>query len=103
VLNDEGGHGFRAIREKMRRPHIFFATALRPAGWTGKEGASPVPKPPTSTPHSDIDGVHRDERPNVETANEAGQDSGTVAKDQKRSVGYPDYTDDQPEREDRSA
>lgn len=62
-----------------------------------------MPKPPPSTPHSDIDGIHRDERPNVETANEAGQDAGTLDKDQRRSVGYPEHVDDQPSRDDRSA
>jgi hypothetical protein len=51
-------------------------------------------KPPESTPHSDIDGVHRDEKPNVETAIEAGQDSGTVADVQDQSVGRPDYSDE---------
>lgn len=59
-------------------------------------------KPPASTPHSDIDGVHRDERPNVETAIETGQDAGTVDKRQRQSVGRPDYTDDGPKTEDRS-
>lgn len=54
-----------------------------------------MPKPPKSTPHSDLTGVHRDEKPNIQSANEAGQDSGTVAKDQKRSVGYPDYSEDE--------
>jgi hypothetical protein len=53
-----------------------------------------VPKPPKSTPHSDLTGVHRDERTNIETANEAGQDAETLAKDQERSVGYPDYSED---------
>jgi hypothetical protein len=62
-----------------------------------------VSKPPPSTPHSDIDGIHRDERPNIETANEAGQDAGTLAKDQQRSAARPDYVDDQPDPEDRSA
>ena len=54
-----------------------------------------MPKPPKSTPHSDLTGVHRDERTNIETAIESGQDAGTVAKDQKRSVGYPDYSEDE--------
>jgi hypothetical protein len=61
-----------------------------------------VAQPPASTPHSDIDGVHRDERPNVETAIESGQDAGTVDKHQKRSAGRPDYADDGPDAEDRS-
>lgn len=54
-----------------------------------------MPKPPKSTPHSDLTGVHRDEKPNVETSLDAGQDAGTLAKDQKRSVGYPDYSKDE--------
>ena len=53
-------------------------------------------KPPPSTPHSDIDGVHRDEKPNIQTAIESGQDAGTVDKDQKRSHGYPDYSNEGP-------
>jgi hypothetical protein len=61
-----------------------------------------VPKPPQSTPHSDIEGVHRDERRNVDSANDAGQDSGDLAKAHERSQGRPPYCDDQPEREDRS-
>jgi hypothetical protein len=53
-----------------------------------------VSQPPKSTPHSDLDGVHRDERPNVETAVETGQDAGTVAREQEESVGRPDYSDE---------
>ena len=37
-------------------------------------------KPPKSTPHSDLDGVHRDEKPNVETADEVGEDAGDLAR-----------------------
>ncbi|HEY0148457.1 MAG TPA: hypothetical protein VGB70_05575 [Allosphingosinicella sp.] len=54
-----------------------------------------MPKPPKSTPHSDLTGVHRDEKTNIETSIEAGQDAGTLAKDQKRSVGYPNYSEDE--------
>ena len=54
-----------------------------------------MPKPPKSTPHSDLTGVHRDEKPNVETSLDAGQDAGTLDKDQKRSPGYPDYSKDE--------
>ena len=56
-------------------------------------------KPPPSTPHSDFDGVHRDERPNVESANDAGQDSGDVARAQEESVGRPEPNDDRPASE----
>ena len=57
-------------------------------------------KPPPSTPHSDLDGVHRDERPNIETANEAGQDSGDVARAKEESVARPEAADDRPASED---
>ena len=62
-----------------------------------------MPNPPKSTPHSDLEGVHRDEKTNIETAIEAGQDAGTLADVQEQSHGRPDYVDDQPGREDRSA
>ena len=59
-------------------------------------------QPPKSTPHSDIDGVHRDERSNIDSANEAGQDSGTVADAKEQGIARPESTDDQPTAEDRS-
>ncbi len=61
-----------------------------------------MPKPPQSTPHSDIEGVHKDEKRNVDSANEAREDSGDLERAHRRSPGRPPYTDDQPEREDRS-
>ena len=48
-------------------------------------------KPPKSTPHSDIDGIHEDERRNVDVAVETGQDSGDLADAQKQSIARPDY------------
>ncbi|HEY0043293.1 MAG TPA: hypothetical protein VGB62_01980 [Allosphingosinicella sp.] len=59
-------------------------------------------KPPPSTPHSDISGVHRDEKKNVDSANEAGQDSGDLERAQDENIARPEYHDDQPAREDRS-
>ena len=53
-----------------------------------------MPKPPESTPHSDLDGIHQDERPNVETAREAGQDSGDLERARKESKGRPPYSND---------
>jgi hypothetical protein len=61
-----------------------------------------VPKPPQSTPHSDIEGVHKDEERNVDSANEVGEDSSDLERAHRRSHGRPPYTDDQPDREDRS-
>lgn len=53
-----------------------------------------MPKPPKSTPHSDLDGIHQDERPNVETAREAGQDSGDLERARKESKGRPPHSND---------
>jgi hypothetical protein len=61
-----------------------------------------VAKPPASTPHSDIDGVHQDERFNVDSANDAGQDSGDLARAKEKATARPPVSDDQPAREDRS-
>lgn len=61
-----------------------------------------VPKPPKTTPHSDLDGVHEDERGNVETAAEAGQDSGDLETAKKEAKGRPPYSDDQGKGDDRT-
>jgi hypothetical protein len=61
-----------------------------------------VTKPPKSTPHSDLDGVHRDEKPNVESAVEAGQDSEDLALAARENAARPDYSDDVKNRDDRS-
>ena len=61
-----------------------------------------MPKPPQSTPHSDIDGIHEDEGRNVDTANRVGEDSSDLKKARDHSTGRPPYSTDQPEREDRS-
>ena len=55
-------------------------------------------KPPKSTPHSDLHGVHRDERPNVETAVEAGQDNGDVARAKAEGIARPPIAEDKPPR-----
>lgn len=60
-------------------------------------------RPPESTPHSDFDGVHRDEKPNVESAVEAGQDTEDLARASKENAARPDYSDDVKNRDDRSA
>jgi hypothetical protein len=50
-----------------------------------------VLKPPQATPHSDIDGVHRDEKRNVDSANDAGQDTSDLQRAHEDSKGRPDY------------
>lgn len=59
-------------------------------------------RPPKTPPHSDLDGVHRDEKPNVQSAVEAGQDSGDLERAAKDSVARPDYSDDENNKDDRS-
>jgi hypothetical protein len=59
-------------------------------------------KPPPSTPHSDIDGVHQDERRNTDTATDLGQDAGDLSDARDRSTARPDYSDDVENREDRT-
>lgn len=58
--------------------------------------------PPKSPPHSDIDGVHRDEKPNVESAIEAGQGTEDLARAAEEDAARPDYSDDVKNRDDRS-
>ncbi|MEA3063185.1 MAG: hypothetical protein QOJ94_2966 [Sphingomonadales bacterium] len=53
-----------------------------------------MPKPPQATPHSDLDGVHRDEKSNVDSANEAGQDTSDLQRAHEGSKARPDYSSD---------
>ncbi|MEA3064418.1 MAG: hypothetical protein QOJ27_857 [Sphingomonadales bacterium] len=59
-------------------------------------------RPPQATPHSDIDGVHRDEKPNVESAVEAGQGTEDLARAQEETPARPDHATDVRNRDDRS-
>ena len=61
-----------------------------------------MPKPPQSTPHSDLDGVHEDEARNVDSANAADQDSADLAEAKEKSKGRPPYSDDVAAGDDRS-
>ena len=47
-------------------------------------------KPPKSNPHSDLDGVHQDERPNVATAQEAGETAEDLKLAREESKGRPE-------------
>ncbi len=51
-------------------------------------------KVPKSTPHSDLDGVHEDRKAVIESAREAGQDSGDVEQARRKSAGRPPYSGD---------
>ena len=59
-------------------------------------------KPPKSTPHSDIDGIHEDEVDNVEAAIAAGQDAADLKRAAEESKGRPDQSDALDGRDDRS-
>jgi len=61
-----------------------------------------MPKPPTATPHSDIDGIHEDERRNVDTANEAGHDGADLAKAKREGIARPPSSDGQARGDDRT-
>jgi hypothetical protein len=61
-----------------------------------------VSQPPKSTPHSDLDGVHRDEKPNVESAVESRQGTDNLALARDEAAGKPDYAEDVKNRDDRS-
>lgn len=57
-----------------------------------------MPKPPKATPHSDIEGIHQDERRNVDAANNAGQSSADLARAKKESRGRPPSSDEEEDR-----
>ena len=59
-------------------------------------------QPPKSTPHSDLEGVHRDEKPNVDSAREAGEGAEDLARAGREAVGRPPHTDEGSGTEDRS-
>jgi hypothetical protein len=60
-------------------------------------------KPPASTPHSDIDGIHQDEKPNTEVAADLGQSAHTLEDIGKERKGKPPAADDLKDREDRTS
>ena len=53
-----------------------------------------MPKPPRSTPHSDLDGVREDQRPIPDSAVEAGQDGKDLARAREQSAGRPPVSAD---------
>ena len=59
-------------------------------------------RPPKATPHSDIDGVHQDERRNTDVAAERGEGAEDLKRAKEESVGRPGYADDRPGRDDRA-
>lgn len=60
-------------------------------------------KPPASTPHSDIDGVHQDERRNVDVATDLGESGEELERAAQEDVARPPHSDDQKDRDNRTA
>ena len=59
-------------------------------------------KPPKSTPHSDIDGIHQDERPNTDVAAERGESAADLERAADENAARPDYSEDEGGRDDRT-
>jgi hypothetical protein len=53
-----------------------------------------VPKPPESTPHSDIDGVRKDQGRKAANARDAGEDSADLERAHRDSAGRPPYSEE---------
>ena len=51
-------------------------------------------KPPEATPHSDIDGVHRDEARNTDVAAERGESGAELKRAHDESQARPPYAED---------
>jgi hypothetical protein len=85
-----GGRGSR-----LRKPPGF------PLVVSGNEGVL-MSRPPRSTPHSDIDGIHEDEERNVDRAIASGQGTKELAEAKKKSTGRPPYSDDVESEDDRT-
>jgi hypothetical protein len=61
-----------------------------------------MPKPPKATPHSDIDGVHEDERPNTDVAAELGQGAEDLKRARDGNAARPPYSKDKGNKDDRT-
>ena len=59
-----------------------------------------MPKPPKSTPSSDIDGIHRDEARNTDVAEGEGAEGLENAR--KGNAARPDQSKGEKNRDDRS-
>ncbi len=61
-----------------------------------------MPKPPKTTPHSDIDGVHQDEELNVKVAARTGDSATELAEAKKKDVARPHHIEDEENKDDRT-
>lgn len=46
-------------------------------------------KPPLTPPHSDLDGVHQDEKSNTDAAQAAGEDAGDLDRARREAAARP--------------
>jgi hypothetical protein len=60
-------------------------------------------KPPKSTPHSDIGGIHQDEKRNTDTAEKLGQGAESLVRAQKETAARPDHSDEKGGKDDRTS
>ena len=51
-------------------------------------------KPPESTPHSDLDGVHQDEARNTKVAADRGESGEELKRAHDENQGRPPYADE---------
>jgi hypothetical protein len=61
-----------------------------------------MPKPPPSTPHSDLDGVHAHERRSTDVAAEQGDSAETLETAGNEDKARPPYADDKNNADDRT-
>jgi hypothetical protein len=61
-----------------------------------------MPKPPKSTPHSDLDGVREDQVDQTDAASATGGGAASLEAAGRGSKARPEYRDDRPNRDDRS-
>lgn len=59
-------------------------------------------KPPPSSPHSDIDGIHEDEGNNTDLAAKRGESAKELRDAQEGNAARPEYQDDQKNLENRT-
>ena len=81
-------------------PVIRNPQGLMPVTPAQKEHS--MAKPPRSTPHSDIDGVHQDEKRNVDSAVEVGQGAASLARAKKETKARPGFVGNSPGKDDRT-
>ncbi len=59
-------------------------------------------KPPKATPHSDIDGIHRDEVRNTDVAAARGESAEELQEAREENIARPEYVDDKKNADDRT-